>query len=103
MGMQVVCPESRRLVQLSHFAAREAGGWAWPWLAAPEVKSCWREGQSQLREALRRGARQQRFWLVNCHIPQYLPGGPFNHEPLSRRRLLLHRLEIERLTRQDRG
>ncbi len=35
--------------------------------------------------------------LLRCHIPQYLPGGVFNHEPLRPRKLLLHRREIEKL------
>ena len=56
-----------------------------------------RDGKANLREAYAE-VRGSNMWLVNCHIPQYMPGGPFNHEPLSRRRLLLHRLEIERLT-----
>jgi len=65
-------------------------------LSGTEVKSL-REGRANLREAYAE-VRGTSVWLVNCHIPQYMPGGPFNHEPLSRRRLLLHRLEIERLT-----
>ena len=64
-------------------------------LTGTEVKSL-RAGQANLREAyaLVQGTS---VWLINCHIPQYLPGGPFNHEPLSRRRLLLHKREIEKL------
>ena len=64
-------------------------------LAGTEVKSL-RDGKANLREAYAE-VRGTNVWLVNCHIPQYLPGGPFNHEPLSRRRLLLHKQEIERL------
>ena len=36
-------------------------------------------------------------WLVNAHIAQYLPGGPWNHEPLGSRKLLLHKNEIHKL------
>jgi len=64
-------------------------------LTGTEVKSL-REGKANLREAYAE-VRGTSVWLVNCHIPQYLPGGPFNHEPLSRRRLLLHKQEIEKL------
>ena len=64
-------------------------------LTGTEVKSL-REGKANLREAYAE-VRGTSVWLVNCHIPQYLPGGPFNHEPLSRRRLLMHKQEIEKL------
>jgi SsrA-binding protein len=64
-------------------------------LAGTEVKAL-RAGQASLRDAYAE-VRGTAVWLVNCHIPQYLPGGPFNHEPLSRRRLLLHKHEIEKL------
>jgi SsrA-binding protein len=36
-------------------------------------------------------------WLVNVHIAQYDPASRQNHEPKRRRKLLLHRREIERL------
>lgn len=65
-------------------------------LAGTEVKSL-RQGKANLRDAYAE-VRGTGIWLVNCHIPQYLAGGPWNHEPLSRRRLLLHRQEIERLS-----
>jgi len=64
-------------------------------LTGTEVKSL-RSGKANLREAYAE-VRGTSVWLVNCHIPQYLAGGPFNHEPLSRRRLLLHKQEIEKL------
>ena len=64
-------------------------------LVGTEVKAL-REGKANLRDAFAE-VRGPNIWLVNCHIPQYSPGGPFNHEPLSRRRLLLHKQEIERL------
>ena len=69
-------------------------------LTGTEVKSL-RAGKANLREAYAE-VRGSSVWLVNCHIPQYLPGGPFNHEPLSRRRLLLHKQEIEKLTGKTR-
>ena len=36
-------------------------------------------------------------WLVNVHIAQYDPASGQNHEPKRRRKLLLHRREIDRL------
>jgi SsrA-binding protein len=36
--------------------------------------------------------------LVGCHISPYEPANRFNHDPLRRRKLLLRRQEIKRLT-----
>ena len=36
-------------------------------------------------------------WLMNVHIAPYSQAGRENHEPKRRRKLLLHRREIERL------
>jgi SsrA-binding protein len=64
-------------------------------LLGTEVKSL-REGKASLREAYA-SVRGPDLWLLNCHIPEYAPGGPFNHAPLRPRKLLLHRREIEKL------
>jgi SsrA-binding protein len=64
-------------------------------LVGTEVKTL-REGKASLREAYA-DVRAEEAWLVNCHIPEYRPGGPRNHDPLRRRKLLLHRREIQRL------
>ncbi len=65
-------------------------------LHGTEVKAL-REGKANIRDAYvdftPTGA-----WLVNAHISQYLPGGPWNHEPLGSRKLLLHRAEIHKLS-----
>lgn len=64
-------------------------------LTGSEVKSL-REKQGSLLEAY---ITQQRgeFFLQNCHIPEYKNGGYANHSPLRLRKLLLHRIEIDRL------
>jgi len=64
-------------------------------LRGTEVKSV-RSGRAGLRDSyvMLRGAE---CWLVNCHIPEYSPGGHWNHPPLQDRKLLLHRREIEKL------
>ena len=36
-------------------------------------------------------------WLMNLHISPYEQGNQFNHEPLRKRKLLLHRRDIRRL------
>lgn len=67
-------------------------------LLGTEVKSL-REGKANLRDAyavVRGGA----VWLLNCHISEYLPGGPYNHTPLRSRKLLLRSEEIEKLDRK---
>jgi SsrA-binding protein len=67
-------------------------------LVGTEVKTL-REGKASLRDAYAE-ARGGELWLVNCHIPEYLPGGPFNHTPLRPRKLLLNRREMEKLAIQ---
>jgi len=90
-GEQVVA-QNRAASYNYHLLEKIEAGMA---LAGTEVKAL-RAGQANLRDAYAE-VRGGSVWLVNCHIPQYLPGGPFNHEPLSRRRLLLHKREIEKL------
>lgn len=36
-------------------------------------------------------------WLLNCHIAPYTHGNIWNHDPLRKRKLLLHRHQIERI------
>lgn len=35
---------------------------------------------------------------MGCHIPEYKAGGWTNHDPLRKRKLLLHRREIRKLS-----
>jgi SsrA-binding protein len=90
-GIRIVA-QNRAASYNYHLLEKMEAGMA---LTGTEVKSL-RAGKANLREAYAE-VRGTSVWLVNCHIPQYLPGGPFNHEPLSRRRLLLHKQEIEKL------
>jgi SsrA-binding protein len=39
------------------------------------------------------------LWLMDFHITPYALGNRFNHEPLRRRKLLVHKKEIKRLKR----
>ena len=64
-------------------------------LHGTEVKAL-REGKANIRDAYVE-FKPGGAWLVNAHIAQYLPGGPWNHEPLGSRRLLLHRNELHKL------
>jgi SsrA-binding protein len=67
-------------------------------LVGTEVKSL-REGKGSLREGYAE-IRDGEAWLINCHIPEYQPGGPRNHDPLRKRKLLLNRREIDKLLAQ---
>ncbi len=64
-------------------------------LSGTEVKSL-RAGKATLRDAYAI-VRHNEVWLFNCHIPEYVSGGPWNHGPLRERKLLLHRNEIAKL------
>lgn len=64
-------------------------------LTGTEVKSV-RGGRANLRDGY--GALVDgEVFLLNCHISPYGPAERFNHDPLRRRKLLLHRAEIRRL------
>lgn len=64
-------------------------------LQGTEVKSL-RDGRANLKEAYGTVEGGEVF-LVGCHISPYEAGNRFNHEPLRKRKLLLHRQEIRRL------
>ena len=65
-------------------------------LTGSEVKSL-RAGACQLSEAFVR-IHGYEVTLYNCQIDRYTHAGPLNHDPLRKRRLLLHRREIIKLT-----
>jgi SsrA-binding protein len=64
-------------------------------LTGTEVKAL-RAGLAHLREGYVR-VENGEAWLIQVHIGQYEMGNRQNHEPDRRRRLLLHRREIEYL------
>jgi len=63
-------------------------------LHGTEVKAL-REGKANIRDAYV-DFKGTGAYLVNAHIAQYLPGGPWNHEPLGTRKLLMHKREMEK-------
>jgi SsrA-binding protein len=67
-------------------------------LFGTEIKSI-RAGQVSLSDAYARPENGE-LWLENAHIAAYASGNLNNHEPKRRRKLLLHRDQISRLTRQ---
>ncbi|MBI4180542.1 MAG: SsrA-binding protein SmpB [Chloroflexi bacterium] len=65
-------------------------------LTGSEIKSI-RAGRVNLGDAYVR-PEDGGLWLLNAHIARYEAGGYLNHEPLRRRKLLLHRKQIAALT-----
>jgi SsrA-binding protein len=64
-------------------------------LQGTEVKSL-REGKANLADAYARIDGGE-LWLYNMHVSPYEAGNRFNHDPLRRRKLLMHRSELRRL------
>ena len=75
-----------------HLIERETAGIE---LLGTEVKAV-RDGRVNLGEAFVAFERGQAF-LVGCHIARYESAGYASHDPIRRRRLLLHKRQIERL------
>jgi SsrA-binding protein len=65
-------------------------------LTGTEVKSL-RTGKANIAEsyATEEGGE---LWLINSYVPEYLQANRFNHAPRRRRKLLLNRREVNRLT-----
>jgi SsrA-binding protein len=64
-------------------------------LTGTEVKAA-RSGKVQLKDSYA-AVENGEAWLVNAHISQYSHGNRENHDPVRRRKLLLHRGEIDKL------
>ena len=69
-------------------------------LTGTEVKSA-KTGKIQLKEAYAE-ITDNEAWLVNAHISEYSHGNLMNHVPVRKRKLLLHRSEIEKLRAETR-
>jgi SsrA-binding protein len=69
-------------------------------LQGTEIKSV-RAGKVSLREAYVQVDGDE-AWLVNAHIAPYDPASKMNHDPRRRRKLLLHRRQINKLIDQIR-
>jgi SsrA-binding protein len=64
-------------------------------LQGSEVKSC-RKGTVNLKDSYARIDGGE-IYLVDTHISPYSHANRFNHDPLRKRKLLLHRREIKKL------
>lgn len=69
-------------------------------LTGTEVKAA-KDGKVQLKDSFAEIVGNE-AWLSNAHISQYSHGNRENHEPVRRRKLLLHRREIDKLLGQTR-
>lgn len=69
-------------------------------LTGTEVKSA-KTGKIQLKESYAE-VTDDEAWLVNAHISEYSHGNIMNHVPVRKRKLLLHRSEIEKLRAETR-
>ena len=67
-------------------------------LTGTEVKSL-RAGRASLVDGFGQIAGGE-VWLHNVHIPEYTQGTWTNHEPRRIRKLLMHRKEIDRLSKE---
>ena len=67
-------------------------------LIGSEVKSI-RDGNVSFTDSYVRMVDGEAF-LVSCHIAEYKNATDFGHEPLRRRKLLLHRRELRKLEKK---
>jgi SsrA-binding protein len=68
-------------------------------LTGTEVKSL-RAQAPNIRDAyveVKSGKAAVEAWLINVHIAPYAYGNIWNHDPLRRRKLLLHKHQIEKM------
>lgn len=68
-------------------------------LTGTEIKSV-REGRVTLKDGFAQ-IKNDEAWLENVHISEYTAGNRFNHDPLRRRKLLLHKKQIVQLGQKN--
>jgi len=66
-------------------------------LVGTEVKSI-KDGRLSFADSYAT-VQNDELWLVDFHVTPYAYGNRVNHDPLRRRKLLVHRKEIKRLKR----
>jgi SsrA-binding protein len=69
-------------------------------LTGTEVKAA-KNGKVQLKESYAEVSEEE-AWLMNAHISEYSHGNIMNHAPVRKRKLLLHRSEIDKLQQETR-
>lgn len=91
-GRRTVLARNRKARHVYHILETETAGVE---LLGTEVKAV-RAGRINLKEGYVLFSGGEAF-LVGCHIGLYDHSGYSGHDPLRRRRLLLHKRQIERL------
>ena len=71
-------------------------------LSGSEVKSL-RAGDVQWGDAHARFDGRGELWLYGLHIGEYANAAVFTHAPLARRKLLLHRRQLDQLAGEMKG
>ncbi len=92
MGIHVVAKNRKARFDYHILETMEAG----IVLTGTEIKSL-RKGNLNLKEGYAK-IENGEVWLMNVHISPYEQGSYYNHDPLRKRKLLLNRFEIRRLT-----
>ncbi|MBM3788180.1 MAG: SsrA-binding protein SmpB [Acidobacteria bacterium] len=64
-------------------------------LTGTEVKAA-RTGRINLQDAFAE-VENGEAWLINAHFSPYTHGNRYNHEPVRKRKMLLHRGEIDKI------
>ncbi|MFN3324981.1 MAG: SsrA-binding protein SmpB [Bryobacteraceae bacterium] len=90
-GVKIVA-DNRSAAHNYHLMERFEAGMV---LSGTEVKAA-RAGKVQLKDAYAEIVGNE-AWLQNAHISPYSHGTYANHEPVHKRKLLLHRVEIDKL------
>lgn len=65
-------------------------------LTGTEVKSL-RSGKGTIKEAYAEITNEGEIWVTNMHISHYEQGNIYNVDPLRKRKLLLHKKEINKI------
>jgi SsrA-binding protein len=92
-----ILSDNRRAGHEYHLLDKYEAGIA---LQGTEVKSA-KAGKVQLKESYADVIGNE-AWLLNAHISEYSHGNRENHVPMRKRKLLLHRGEIDKLHTQVR-
>jgi SsrA-binding protein len=87
-----ILSDNRSAGQNYHLLEKYEAGLA---LTGTEVKAA-KSGKIQLKDSYA-DVVDNEAWLCNAHISQYSHGNRENHEPTRKRKLLLHRGEIDKL------
>src|SRR6516164_6781079 len=89
-GIKVICRNKRAFHEYNISDILECG----LVLTGTEVKSL-REGSANLEDAYAK-IEDGEVWLIGSDIPEYTMGNRLNHKPKRKRKLLLHRGEINK-------